>query len=108
MEASEYQELCKQTAVYPEIIGLSYVTLGLAGEAGEVANKVKKVYRDSGGALNPTNTAAIADEVGDVLWYCAMLCEELGLRLDDVMRGNIDKLKKRVAEQTIKGIGDNR
>ena len=108
MDANEYQQACKRTAVYPHILSLSYVTLGLAGEAGEVANKVKKVFRDNGGELTPESIYAIADEIGDTLWYCAMLCEEMGLSLDGVMRANIAKLERRMESQTIHGDGDRR
>lgn len=108
MTIEEYQALCTKTAVYPELISLLYVTLGLAGESGEVANKVKKVYRDDGGKLTTAAIAGISDELGDCLWYIAMLCTEMGVSLEWVMRGNIAKLEKRMAESSIKGNGDQR
>lgn len=108
MNGTDYQTLAKRTAHYDPAVALHYLTLGLAGEAGEVANKVKKVYRDGGGTLTPERTAAIADELGDVLWYVAMLCTELGLSLDDVMQANVDKLASRDARGAIGGDGDTR
>lgn len=74
MEFSEYQEKARSSKAYPDSIGLGYAALGLTGEAGEVANKIKKVYRDHGGELSPEQAQAIADECGDVLWYAAALC----------------------------------
>ena len=108
MDARDYQREAKTTVTYPEFMSISYVTLGLAGEAGEVANKVKKVFRDHGGVFEGKVADAIGDKIGDVLWYCAMLCEELDLNLADVMQHNIDKLRARRDHGTLKGDGDQR
>jgi NTP pyrophosphatase (non-canonical NTP hydrolase) len=105
---TDYQEAAKTTAAYPPEIGLAYVTLGLAGEAGEIANKVKKVYRDKDGKLDGATASALVGELGDVLWYCAALATELGVPLEDVASYNITKLAVRAEHGTIHGDGDNR
>jgi len=92
MNFIEYQDFAKRTAIYNNpgtIPGLAYTALGLAGEAGEVANKVKKVYRD-GASIWP-----IAEELGDVLWYLAAVCTELNMSLEDIAASNIAKLNVR-------------
>lgn len=104
----DYQEAAVQTAVYPELIGLMYVTIGLAGETGEVAEKIKKLYRDRDGVLDDEYRSLIVKEIGDVLWYLATLCTELGVNFEDAANANIDKLRKRMVEGTIKGNGDTR
>jgi len=104
----EYQTGAEATAVYPEEIGLAYVTLGLAGEAGEIANKVKKVYRDQGGFPTDDTQNALADELGDVLWYCAMLATELGYDLESIAQRNHNKLASRAERGVIQGDGDER
>ena len=81
-----------------------YYALGLVGEAGEVAEKVKKVYRDK----IRIDNVAIAREIGDVLWYAARLAETLGMSLDEVARLNIEKLIDREMRGVLKGSGDDR
>jgi len=111
MRASDYQSKTAQTAIYPgagEIGGLVYTVLGLAGEAGEIANKTKKVLRDSDGVLEAGKREALVGELGDVAWYLAQTATELGVNLDDVFKDNLDKLKKRKEKGTLKGDGDNR
>jgi NTP pyrophosphatase (non-canonical NTP hydrolase) len=108
---NEYQFIAKKTAIYQDKI--VYPALGLAGEAGEVAEKIKKLIRDKGGIVNLTNITtedrdAVAKEIGDVLWYCAALSQDLGLKLEDIARMNIGKLLKRQEEGKISGSGDNR
>lgn len=105
---NEYQEIARSTAVYQDKI--LYPTLGLVGEAGEVAEKVKKLIRDKGGILNMTeeDRVALVKEVGDVLWYCAALSYDLGIKLEDVARMNMGKLLARKEAGTISGSGDNR
>ena len=109
MELNEYQRMASKTAIYPEEHALTYPALGLAGEAGEVANKVKKLIRDG---IDPDTIDAkrgeIADEVGDVLWYIAALCMGLGVGLEDVARGNLHKLADRQRRGKIEGSGDTR
>ena len=82
-----------------------YPTLGLAGEAGEVAEKVKKVLRDNGGEFDAAAVAAIQKELGDVLWYVARLATELGLDLEDVASHNLAKLADRKARDQLHGGG---
>ena len=107
--ASEYQQKASETAIFPKEKALEYITLGLTGEAGEIANKVKKLIRD--GADEETleqKKIEIGYEIGDVLWYCAMLAKEVGMNLGHVMENNINKLHSRKERGTISGSGDNR
>lgn len=111
IEASEYQHRAGETAVYPGIgstQGLLYTALGLAGEAGEVANKVKKVIRDDGGVLTDERRAQIEKEAGGVAWYLAQLSFELGTPLGAIMRENLAILEARQESGTIHGDGDER
>jgi NTP pyrophosphatase (non-canonical NTP hydrolase) len=106
---SNYQDVAKTTALYPNV-GKNpfYPTLGLAGEAGEVANKVKKIMRDTDGEISSEVRDDLRKELGDILWYVSTLATELGLSLEEIAQGNLDKLKKRMEEGKIKGNGDNR
>ncbi len=109
MELSDYQERSRATAVYPGAgANLLYPTLGLCGEAGEVAEKVKKMVRDDAGVLSPERREALAKELGDVLWYVAQLATEAGLDLDAVAAGNLDKLMSRRERDVLRGSGDDR
>ena len=111
MQANEYQGLAAVTAIYPgqgEVEGLTYTALGLAGEAGEVANKVKKVLRDDDGVLTEEKRHQIKQELGGVMWYIANVCSELGISLDEVLQWNLDELASRAERGTLKGSGDNR
>jgi NTP pyrophosphatase (non-canonical NTP hydrolase) len=103
MEFLNYQNQAKRTAIYPGThtdIGLMYVTLGLNGEAGEIANNVKKIIRDDL-VITEERSDEIIDEMGDVLWYLTMLCYELETTLETVALRNIAKLKKRQRDNTI-------
>lgn len=91
-----------------QFLRLSYVSLGLAGEAGEFPNKVKKVLRDSGGEITPERREAMAAELGDLLWYVAEACSVLGVSLGAVATSNVVKLIDRQAAGTLQGDGDNR
>ncbi len=96
MEFTEYQTEAKQTALYPNRLkNLEYPTLGLAGEAGEVANIVKKIQRDHGGIITDDTRAKLKDELGDVLWYISACADELGLTLTEIAEFNVEKLAKR-------------
>jgi NTP pyrophosphatase (non-canonical NTP hydrolase) len=109
MELSEYQRRSRATAVYPDAgSNLTYPALGLCGEAGEAAEKVKKAIRDDGGELTPERRAALAAELGDVLWYVAQLATEAGLDLDALARENLDKLLSRRDRNMLQGSGDTR
>lgn len=104
----DYQTKAITTKMYPEGLAIPYVTLGMMGEAGEVAEKVKKVIRDEKGIFSEEKKIELGKEIGDVLWYCAALADELGLQIGDIAQGNIDKLEKRKAEGKLGGSGDNR
>lgn len=96
MKFEEYQAEAKQTALYPNrLSNLEYPTLGLAGEAGEVANIVKKIQRDHGGVITDETRAKLKDELGDVLWYISACADELGLTLAEIAEFNVEKLMKR-------------
>jgi NTP pyrophosphatase (non-canonical NTP hydrolase) len=111
MDFAQYQQQAKETAVYPgagTMAGLAYVSLGLTGEAGEVANKVKKIMRDHYGEITGARAAAIAEELGDVLWYVAMAATELGADLGEIAALNAAKLESRKLRGVIGGDGDQR
>ncbi len=108
MELSEYQRLSRRTAEYPREQWLAYPALGLAGEAGEVAEHAKKTIRDDGGTVGAERRAAIAKELGDVLWYVAQLASELELDLDEIASENLQKLLSRQRRGVLSGSGDDR
>ncbi len=109
MDFNEYQTKSRKTAGYPAIgHPVIYPTLGLANEAGEVAGKIKKVFRDKNGQISPETREALKAELGDVLWYIAQVATELGLSLDEVAEHNITKLYDRLERGKIRGDGDNR
>ena len=103
MDFKEYQELAAKTAIYPKEHKIIYPALGLSGESGEVAEKVKKFIRDGNLDRN-----ALAKELGDVLWYISALARDLEIDLDDVAKLNIEKLQSRAERGTLRGSGDNR
>lgn len=108
MTFDEYQAAAHETAIYPGSIGLAYVTLGLAGEAGEFANKVKKVYRDDIGVVSDEKRALLMMELGGCLWYLAEACTVLGIDLSMVADLNINQLRSRQERGKLGGSGDNR
>jgi NTP pyrophosphatase (non-canonical NTP hydrolase) len=108
MELSDYQRLSRRTAEYPREAWLAYPALGLAGEAGEVAEHAKKAIRDDGGEVGEERRAAMGKELGDVLWYVAQLASELGLELEEIAQGNLDKLLSRQRRGVLSGSGDER
>ncbi|MEZ5422949.1 MAG: nucleoside triphosphate pyrophosphohydrolase family protein [Pyrinomonadaceae bacterium] len=96
MNFEDYQTAASKTALYPRrMSNVEYPTLGLAGEAGEVANIVKKIQRDHNGILTDETRAKLKDELGDVLWYISACADELGLTLAEIADFNIQKLAKR-------------
>lgn len=109
MNFDEYQQKSRHTAKYP-VIGhaVIYPTLGLVNETGEVAGKIKKVFRDKEGEITLATREALQAELGDVLWYLAQVCTELGISLDAVAESNIQKLYSRLERGAIHGDGDNR
>lgn len=100
----DYQKFARSTAIYPPDAGIVYPTMGLASEAGEVAGKVKKYIRDGGEF--PVDD--LKKELGDVLWYVAVLAGEFGIKLSDVANANAKKLIDRSARGVLSGSGDNR
>lgn len=106
MDMNEYQEFTRTTAVYPKHSAVAYLGLGLAGEAGEVADKVKKVLR--GDFTFEASLSSIVAELGDVLWYIARIADELDVDLADVAAVNKDKLTDRKGRGAIRGSGDTR
>lgn len=108
MTLNEYQQAALETAVYPEEFRIIYPTLGMAGESGEVADKVKKVIRDNNSEFTSEKKAEIAKEIGDVLWYCATLSKDLGYTLDEIAEINYQKLHSRQLRGKLGGNGDNR
>jgi len=109
MTGNEYQIKATATAIYPNIgSNFTYPALGLAGESGEVCDKIKKVLRDDGGIFSQEKLLSIKKELGDVLWYVAALCNELGFELNEVMELNIAKLLDRTARGVRAGSGDDR
>jgi NTP pyrophosphatase (non-canonical NTP hydrolase) len=108
VEISEYQRLSRRTAEYPREAWLAYPALGLAGEAGEVAEHAKKAIRDDRGVLSGERREAMAKELGDVLWYVAQLASELDLDLNQVAEANLQKLLSRQRRGVLSGGGDDR
>jgi NTP pyrophosphatase (non-canonical NTP hydrolase) len=101
MNFKEYQSKASLTALYPNRFrNLEYPTLGLAGEAGEVANIVKKIQRDFGGEITDEIRAKLKDELGDVLWYVSACADELGLTLQEIAEFNVEKLAERHNRKT--------
>jgi NTP pyrophosphatase (non-canonical NTP hydrolase) len=108
MEFAEYQRFSRRTAAYPREAWLTYPALGLAGEAGEVAEHAKKAIRDDAGVIDDERREAISKELGDVLWYVSQLASELGLELEDIARTNLEKLFSRQRRGVLSGSGDDR
>lgn len=109
MDFNKYQEESQKTANYPNK-GNNYIypVLGLAGESGEVAEKIKKIIRDDNGIVSLEKKEEIKKELGDVLWYLAQLSTEFGLKLEDVAQTNLEKIFSRLERDRIGGSGDNR
>jgi NTP pyrophosphatase (non-canonical NTP hydrolase) len=108
MDLNDYQQAARRTVIYPDHHRVLYPTLGLASEAGEVAGKIKKVLRDQGGNFGRAPIDAIKDELGDVLWYVAVLAGDLGLSLDEIAAANLGKLASRKERGLLSGGGDCR
>jgi NTP pyrophosphatase (non-canonical NTP hydrolase) len=106
-----YQALAAKTAMYPgrdaDAVA-PYPALGLAGEAGEVCEHIKKAIRDDGGQITDERRSALRKELGDVMWYLAELCSQLGLEMGDVAEANVEKLADRRERGVLQGSGDNR
>ncbi len=106
MNLDDYQNKARETAIYKDAI--VYPALGLNGEAGEVAEKVKKMLRDDYGKLSEDRRMALVKEIGDVMWYLANLCSDLDVSLSYVAEQNLKKLAERKAKNKIQGDGDER
>jgi len=104
----EYQRATAKTAIYPKERAIEYCILGLVGEAGEIANKYKKIIRDNRGVLTQEHRDKISDECGDVFWYLSELSTNLGVSLSSLADSNIKKLKQRKEKKTLGGDGDKR
>ena len=109
MDFDNYQKEARKTAIYPnKDKNFIYPTLGLVGESGEVAEKIKKILRDKNGTFDKESKLAIKKELGDVLWYLSNLCDELEFSLDDIAKINLEKLNNRLSRGEISGSGDDR
>jgi len=109
MDFDEYQKISRKTAIYPELgKNFVYPVLGLVGESGEVAEKIKKILRDKNGKIGAQEKTEIEKELGDVLWYLAQVATELDLSLEGVVRANLAKLASRQKRGELHGNGDNR
>ena len=108
MTLNEYQQAALATACYPKDMSILYPMPGLSGETGEVADKIRKVYRDYQGMFSEKRRKAVALELSDVMWYCAALANDLGYSLDGIGQMNIAKLASRKERGVISGNGDNR
>lgn len=106
MNFKEYQNRANATAIYDTKFSILYPTLGLTGEAGEVADKVKKIIRDGKSIID--ERVEIAKELGDVLWYLAAVARDIGVTLEDIAMMNIEKLEDRKERGKLQGNGDNR
>ncbi len=108
MELNDFQNEANKTAIYPIEQQIIYPTLGLTGEAGEVADKVKKILRDKNSIFYPDDCHNIALELGDVLWYISTLARDLNYTLEEIAQMNIDKLRSRQERNKLGGSGDDR
>lgn len=107
MQLNEYQQKASLSSI-PSCESFSYLALALCGETGEVAEKIKKVIRDKNGRFMAPDLAGIALELGDVLWYVAVLAKVLGYKLEDIANLNLEKIESRLDRGTLHGSGDNR
>jgi len=111
MTFEEYQKSTQETAIYPRetpIQAINYCILGLAGEAGELCNKIKKSYRDDNSIVTIKKREELIDEASDCAWYLSQLCTELNITLSELATYNIQKLKKRKENNKLQGSGDSR
>ncbi len=110
MKFDEYQKRALSTVLTSddEFKDLLHWVLGINGESGEIAEKVKKIIRDKGGKVSAEDKQELAKEIGDVLWYLAVFAEDLGVSLDDIAVANLEKLQSRKQRGVLGGSGDNR
>ncbi len=105
---NSYQQEAIKTAIYPKDMAIIYPLIGLSGEVGEVAEKIKKVIRDKNSDFDFNDRTEIAKELGDVMWYIANLANDLGYNLEEILYLNVEKIKSRSERNVIHGNGDNR
>ena len=108
LDFNDYQKIAKTTAIYHDQYKITYHALGLVGEAGEVAKKVKKIVRDGEDKMPSDWKEQLASEIGDVLWYCAALASDLNMSLGVIAAQNKEKLEARLKKGTLQGSGDKR
>jgi NTP pyrophosphatase (non-canonical NTP hydrolase) len=110
MKLDDYQKKSRVTALYGPIGGrrFLYPVLGLAGEAGELLNKIKKIFRDQRGQVSKETKEAIASELGDILWYLSQVSTEFGFKLSSLAERNLQKLQSRARRGKLGGAGDKR
>ena len=108
MNMNDYQFVSRKTAIYPKSQGFVYCVLGLVGESGEIADKLKKVIRDKNSKLGEEEIMGVDKELGDVLWYVSNLAHELGFTLEEIAQMNVDKLQSRMERNKLSGSGDDR
>lgn len=110
MEFNEYQDKTTEDAVFDEdvIPPVAFAALGLSGETGEVAEKIKKIFRNDKGEISDEKREDLKKELGDVLWYLAQLAQLLGIPLEDVAKANLDKLSSRLDRGVVNSEGDDR
>ena len=106
VDFNKYQQKARETAIYKDSI--IYPALGLASEVGEVVDLIKKVLRDKDGEFTRDDRLDIRLELGDVLWYVAQLASDLDLDMESIAIRNLEKLRVRKENDTIKGSGDHR
>lgn len=111
MDFDEYEKLARRTATFTgkqKEYQLLYLTLGVAGEAGEIAEKIKKALRNDEGIVSDEKKEELKHEIGDVLWYLSQLSRTLGFNFSEAAEANITKLESRAKRGVIKSFGDNR
>ena len=108
MDFTTYQQKSRETAIYKNELKLLYPALGLAGEAGEVCEKIKKIYRDKDGDMSSNDRLDIRKELGDVLWYISQIACDIDVTLASVATANLEKLRVRKENGTLGGSGDDR
>ena len=109
MNFDEYQKKAASTAIFPKVReSYVYPTLGLVGETGEFAEKIKKIFRDKNGKISKTDKEEIVKELGDVLWYLSQVAKELNISFEEIAQKNIKKLASRKIRGKLHGSGDNR
>lgn len=104
----EYQTQALSTKIYPNNMKVVYPLIGLSGEVGELAEKIKKTIRDNNSVFTDEIKNEIKKEIGDILWYLASIADDLGITLNDAAECNINKILSRYNRNKIHGEGDNR